>query len=118
MNSMLQDKELMNEVGLEELETAAGGHPFEESFGDIRLYRAGVSYVNCAIGADEYYVGSQRITKDLARTLRSESTELWRSKYAEKADLVGYLRDWKQTLSSKYSINWNGQMGEYSFHMW
>ncbi len=101
-----------------EAEIVAGGSPFEDCFGDDALYRAGVSYENVCFGSDRYYVGSTKIDKELARTLRSESTKLWNSKYAASADLVGYLREWKQVLASSYSIDWNGRLGTYEACVW
>lgn len=99
------------EMTYEEMETVAGGHPFEECFGDTALYRAGVSYQNVIFGSDRYYVGSKQISKDLAKTLRAESDKLWKSKYEAQADLVGYLREWKEILDDKYDIEWDGTPG-------
>ena len=53
-----------------------------------------------------------------SRTLRSESTKLWNAKYAGSADLVGYLREWKQVLASDYGIDWNGRLGTYKACVW
>ena len=103
----------MEELTHAELETAAGGHPFEECFGDTARYRAGVSYQNVVFGSDRYYVGSTQISKSLAKTLRSESKKLWEDKYSKQADLVGYLREWKQILDDKYDIEWDGKLGTY-----
>ncbi|MBR2434791.1 MAG: hypothetical protein IKB22_04905 [Lentisphaeria bacterium] len=101
-----------------ETEIVAGGSPFEDCFGDIALYRAGVSFENVCFGSDRYFVGSKKIDKELARTLRSESTKLWNSKYASSADMVGYLREWKQVLASDYNIDWNGRLGTYEACVW
>ncbi len=106
------------ELTLSELETATGGHPFEECFGDTALYRPGVSYVNTVFGDDEYYVGSTRISKDLARTLRARSSALGNKNYAESGDYVKYAREWKAILATEYGISWNGLMGSYSFQAW
>ena len=99
------------EMTYEEMETVAGGHPFEECFGDTALYRAGVSYQNVIFGSDHYYVGSKQISKDLAKTLCAESDKLWKSKYEAQADLVGYLREWKEILDDKYDIVWDSTPG-------
>ena len=101
-----------------EMATIAGGSPFEECFADSALYRAGVTFDNVCFGKDRFYVGSTRISKELARTLRSKSTELWNSKYSASADFVGYLREWKQTLQNEYHLQWNGQVGDYNPCVW
>ncbi len=101
-----------------ETEIVAGGSPFEDCFGDVALYRAGVSFENVCFGSDRYFVGSRQIDKELARKLRSESTKLWDSKYAGSADMVGYLREWKQVLASDYNIDWNGRLGTYEACVW
>ncbi len=112
------DKNRMNELTLDTLSTAAGGHPFEEAFADKALYRAGVSFKNTFFGSDEFYVNGTRISKDLARTLRDESTRVWFGSYAAYGDMVGYMREWKKTLKDKYNLDWNGQMGTYSAQAW
>ena len=101
-----------------ETEIVAGGSPFEDCFGDTALYRAGVSFENVCFGSDRYFVGSRQIDKELARKLRSESTKLWDSKYAGSADMVGYLREWKQVLADDYNIDWNGRLGTYEACVW
>ena len=106
------------ELDPEILEIAAGGHPFESSFGDINLYRCGVSYNNTFFGSDEYYIRNSShqavfISKDTAETLRSVSQNLWKTKYANSADFVGFAREWKQTLAEKYGLDWDGSMGNY-----
>ena len=111
------------ELDQETLATVAGGHPFESSFGDINLYRSGVSYFNTLFGSDEYFIKNSNhqavsISKDTAETLRSESMNLWKTKYATSADFVGFAREWKQTLASKYSLDWDGSMGNYKFQGW
>ena len=116
MSTMICEDLSIRTLTREELALAAGGHPFEESFADAALYRAGVSFVNCVFGRDEYYVGSRRIDKELARTLRSESTVLWKEKYADSANLVDFMREWKQVLNDKYSISWDGRLGTHSCH--
>ncbi len=114
MNPVCEIKEL----NLDELNEAAGGHPFEEAFADDNLYRAGVSFRNTIFGSDEFYVNSTRISKETARTLRSESKKLWNSKYAASADLVGYLREWKQVLANNYGLTWDGTLGTYKAQAW
>ena len=116
MNTVYEEY-IVQELGLNELETVSGGHPFEESFGDINLYRAGVSYVNVCFGDDEYYVGSTRISKDLAKALRERSMAFWKAGYAATGDYVQYARAWKQILANEYGIAWDGLMGSYS-HSW
>lgn len=101
----------LEEMTYEEMEPIAGGHPFEECFGDTALYRTGVSYQNVIFGSNRYYVGSKQISKDLAKTLRAESYKLWKSKYEVQADLVGYLREWKEILDDKFDIEWDGTPG-------
>ena len=118
VNTIPQDAMFQEEMTAAEMETIAGGSPFEDSFADAALYRAGVSFENVCFGSDRFYVGSTQISKELARTLRAESTKLWESKYASSADLVGYLREWKQTLASDYTISWNGQLGTYEAKAW
>ena len=112
MNKTL-DELRMNELSMEEMEQAAGGHPFEDCFGDIALYRAGVTYVNVVFGSDRYYIGSTQIDKELARQLRAESTEIWKAYFAESGDFVGFAQLWKAILATKDGISWNGLMGEY-----
>ena len=111
-------KAVRTELTPAELETVAGGHPFEESFADIALYRAGVSYVNTVFGSDEYYIGSTRISKELAKSLRSRSSSLWKSSYAESGNYVSYAKEWKKILANEYGISWDGLMGSYSCQAW
>ena len=92
----------------------AGGHPFEDCFGDDDLHRAGVTYVNTVFGDDEYYIGSTRISKDLARKLREHSRQVWRN-YSASGKLVDYCREWKLILANQYGIDWNGVLGENKF---
>ena len=108
------------ELEPETLAAAAGGHPFESSFGDINLYRCGVSYANTLFGSDEYSICNSShqavsISKDTAETLRSVSQNLWKTKYANSADFVGFAREWKQTLADNYGLDWDGSMGNYKF---
>lgn len=105
------------ELTSEELNSVAGGHPFESSFGDNALYRAGVSYVNTIFGADEYYIGTLKISKDQARELREYSTNVWK-KYSASGDYIGYAREWKQILQDEYGISWDGQIGSYKPQVW
>ncbi len=97
----------------EEMTATAGGHPFEESFGDAALYRAGITYVNCVFGADEYWIGSTRISKDQAKMFRALSTKLWNDNFKDTADLVGFIRAWKNILQVDYGISWDGILGKY-----
>ena len=101
----------LEEMTYEEMETVAGGHPFEECFGDTALYRADVFYQNVIFGSDRYFIGSKQISKDLAKTLRAKSDKLWKSKYEAQAGLVGYLREWKENLDDQYDIVWDGTPG-------
>ena len=41
------------------------------------------------------------------------SQNLWKTKYANSADFVGFAREWKQTLAEKYGLDWDGSMGNY-----
>ena len=107
--------DMMTELSFEEMETVVGGHELEEKFADAALYRAGVSFVNCLFGEDEFYVGSTRISKSLAKALRARSSALWSASYAESGDMVGYLREWKSILANEYGLSWNGQLGTYDW---
>ena len=112
-----------NELNQETLETVAGGQPFESSFGCAILYRSGVSYANTVFGRDVYTIKNSQhkpvgISKDTAWTLREESDKLWKSKYADSADFIGYAREWKQTLADKHGIDWDGSLGDYKFQLW
>ena len=113
----------MNELNQETLETVAGGQPFESSFGGATLYRSGVSYANTVFGSDVYTIKNSQhqpvgISKDTAWNLREESEKLWKSKYADSADFVGYAREWKRTLADKHGIDWDGSLGDYKFQLW
>ncbi len=102
----------------EELSTVSGGSFWESEIGSedrckyIDIYRSGVTYVNCAFGSDEFYVGSKRISKDLANEITVAGRNLWRDKYESSADMVGFTKEWKMILANKYGINWDGKMGE------
>lgn len=113
---MITDKKTINLTELldEELDQIAGGHPFEDCFGDNDLHRAGVTYINTVFGNDEYYICSTHISKDLARSLRERSRELWKQ-FSSTGDYVAYARIWKQILADEYGISWDGQMGKNSF---
>ena len=100
-----------------EMDQVAGGHPFEDSFWDPDLYRAGISYYNTILGSDEYYIGSTRISKDLARSLRERSRQVWR-KYSDSGDYVSFAREWKAILANDYGIAWDGQIGTYKAQLW
>ena len=113
----------VNELNQETLETIAGGQPFESSFGGATLYRSGVSYANTVFGSDVYTIKNSQhqpvgISKDTAWNLREESDKLWKSKYADSADFIGYAREWKQTLADKHGIDWDGSLGDYKFQLW
>lgn len=101
---------IIKELDLETLEEVTGGHPFEEKFGDNDLHRAGVTFVDVFFGDDEYYIGSVRISKDLARELRSRSAAVWRN-YSASGSYVDYAREWKLILLNEYGISWNGAIG-------
>lgn len=107
-------KYTIKELFFNEMEDVAGGHPFEDCFGDDDLHRAGVTYVNTVFGDDEYYIGSTRISKDLARKLREHSRQVWRN-YSASGKLVDYCREWKLILANQYGIDWNGVLGENKF---
>ena len=112
-----------NELNQETLETVAGGQPFESSFGGSTLYRSGVSYANTVFGSDVYTIKNSQhqpvgISKDTAWNLREESEKLWKSKYADSADFIGYAREWKQILADKHGIDWDGSLGDYKFQLW
>ena len=99
------------ELDLDTLELVAGGHPFEDCFGDNDLHRAGVTYVNTVFGSDEYFIGSKKIDKELARQLRERSSKVW-SKYSAEGNYIDYAREWKQILLKDYGISWDGQLGK------
>lgn len=117
-NTAPRDNRPQVELTAAEMETVAGGSFLEETFADIALYRAGVSYDNCAFGADRFRVGDKAISKELARKLRDESTKLWNEKYRDSADMVGYLREWAQVLSDEHNIEWDGRLGRYQVCVW
>lgn len=108
----------INKLTDEELSTVCGGSCLESEIGSddgckyIDIYRSGVTYVNCAFGADEFYVGSKRISKDLANELTVSGRNLWRDKYAKAGDLVGFTKEWRMILKNTYGIDWDGKMGE------
>ena len=114
--------EIKKELIEDELEAINGGGPAVGGFWEgeigpglkhIDIYRAGVTYVNCAFGNDEFYINSRRISKDLANTIVVEAYDVWVKKYRDNGDLVGFTREWQQTLMTKWSISWDGKMGEY-----
>ena len=109
MNKTL-DELRMNELSMEEMEQAAGGHPFEDCFGDIALYRAGIVCEEHFFSSDEFRIGSTNISKDLAKALRSHSTKVWAG-YSESGDFVAFAREWKQILANQYGISWDGRIG-------
>ena len=95
---------------LDEMEAIAGGHPFEEKFADYALYRAGITCDEHMFGSDEFRIGSTKISKDLAKSLRSRSSKVW-ANYSASGDYVTYARAWKVILANEYGIAWNGEMG-------
>lgn len=99
----------------DELTLVSGGSFLEGEIGGgkyIDIYRAGVTYVNCAFGSDEFYVGSTRISKQTADSIVRQSREVWTSKYQKSGDLIGFTKEWKSILLSQYGIVWDGKMGE------
>ena len=109
MTAINKQKEILA-LDLDMLSEVSGGHPFEDCFGDNDLHRAGVTYVSVFFGDDEYYIGSTRISKDLARQLRARSASVW-SHYSAAGDYVNYAREWKLILLNDYGIVWDGQLG-------
>ena len=78
---------------------------------------------NTVFGSDVYTIKNSQhqpvgISKDTAWNLREESEKLWKSKYADSADFIGYAREWKQTLADKHGIDWDGSLGDYKFQLW
>lgn len=110
------EKKMINLTELldDELNQVAGGHPFEDCFGDADLHRAGVTYINTAFDSDQYFIGNTRISKELARKLRERSHQVW-SAYSSSGDYVSYARVWKQILANEYGISWDGQLGRNEF---
>ena len=100
-----------------DMNQVAGGHTFEDCFWDEDLYRAGISYYNTIFGSDEYYIGSTQISKELARSLRERSRQVWR-RYSASGDYVGFAREWKAILANDYGISWDGQIGTYKAQAW
>lgn len=107
----------MKQISLYEMDMVAGGQPFESDFCCTEMYRAGITYENVFFGADRYYIGKTRISKEKARELMERSEDLWDSLFAESGDLVGFIREWKRMLWVMYGISWDGQLGTYSFHV-
>lgn len=110
--------ESKRELTNEELYTVCGGSFWESEVGCndgckyIDYYRSGLTYVDSAFGSDEYYIGSKRISKDLANELVVYGRDLWAEKYMASGDLVGFTKEWKMILSGTYGINWDGKMGQ------
>ena len=114
-NTINTTKDLtMRELNHDEIGAVSGGGFYESAYGDENLYRAGISYVNCAITRDEYWIGSTRISKDTAITMRERSMKIWKDKYSESGDLVGFIKEWRKILLYEYNISWDGKCGEYS----
>lgn len=103
---ILTDEELSLVYGGSFLEGEIGGGKY------IDIYRAGVTYVNCAFGSDEFYIGGTRISKQTADSIVRQSRELWSSKYQASGDLIGFSREWKIILFNDFGIIWDGKMGE------
>lgn len=100
----------------DELSTVSGGSFWEPDIcggNRIDIYRAGITYVNCAFGDDEYYIGSKRISKDQADKLSLRAKAIWKDQYQPSADMVGFFKEWKKILMDDYSIAWDGRMGQY-----
>lgn len=95
---------------LDEMAGVAGGHPFEEKFADYSLYRAGITCEYHMFDDDEFRIGSTRISKALAKSLRSRSAKVWKG-YSASGDFVEYARTWKSILRNEYGITWNGELG-------
>ena len=102
---------LTTPLTLDEMAEIAGGHPFEEKFADYSLYRAGITCEEHFFDDDEFRIGSTRISKSLAKSLRSRSAKLWAAEYSDSGDYVAYARAWKAILANEYGIAWNGEMG-------
>ena len=100
----------MTPLTMDEMAAVAGGHPFEEKFADYSLYRAGITCEEHFFDDDEFRIGSTRISKSLAKSLRSRSAKLWVD-YSASGDYVAYARVWKTILANEYGISWNGEMG-------
>ena len=94
----------------QEMEQIAGGHPFEEKFADYALYRAGITCNMHFFSSDEFLIGSTKISKALAKTLRDYSKKVW-ANFSATGDYVNYARVWKAILLTEYGISWNGEMG-------
>lgn len=101
----------VKELRKEELEIVAGGGFYESVYVDENTYRAGISFKSCVFTRDEYWIGSTRISKELAGLLRERSKDIWMRKYSQSGDLVGFIREWKQILKSDYGIEWDGKTG-------
>lgn len=102
----------MQEMDQEQLETVAAGNCLEAGgIAGWDAYRAGITCDINFFTGDKYSIGGTQISKDKAILLKQESKALWSSKYAEAGDLVGFIREWRGILSSKYGIQWNGQIG-------
>ncbi len=97
-------------LALDEMAEVAGGHPFEEKFADYSLYRAGITCEEHFFDDDEFRIGSTRISKSLAKSLRERSKKVW-ADYSASGDYVAYARVWKAILANEYGIAWNGEMG-------
>lgn len=100
------------EMDQQEMETVAAGTCLEAGgIAGWAAYRAGITCNINFFNGDTFFIGSTQISKDQAASLKAESTAIWNSKYAEAGDLVGFIREWKGILNSKYGIQWNGRVG-------
>lgn len=107
--------ESIKKISEDDLSLVCGGSFWEGEIGGgkyIDIYRAGVTYVNCAFGSDEFYIGKTKISKQTADSLVRQSRVLWSSKYQASGDLIGFSREWKAILMNNYGIAWDGKMGE------
>ena len=77
------------------------------------MYRAGISFDRTFFGTNGYRIGSTVISRNTAEEMREKSMKIWNDKYAEKGDLVGFIREWKQELKNEYNIDWDGRIGDY-----
>lgn len=110
-------KDPIKKISMEEASMICGGYIGESEIGSearckyIDIYRSGITYVGCFFGYDEFYIGSRRISKNLADELTVKGRDLWEKNYRESGDLVGFTREWKMILTNDYGINWDGKMG-------
>ena len=100
------------EMDQQQMKTVAAGSCIEEGgIAGWDAYRAGITCNINFFSGDTFSIGGTQISKEKAKLLKDESTAIWKSKYAEAGDLVGFIREWKGILISKYGIQWNGRVG-------